>query len=74
MKEAIKELQTEVRSTFETLLLIFVTLKLTDLIDWSWWWVLSPLWIPACFAVVVILVYLIILLCLKRKNKYSVKS
>lgn len=22
---------------------IFVTLKLTDVIDWSWWWVLSPL-------------------------------
>jgi len=28
------------------LLIIFVVLKLTDLIDWSWWWVLSPLWIP----------------------------
>jgi len=27
-----------------TLLLIFITLKLTHLIDWSWWWVLSPLW------------------------------
>lgn len=69
MKEAIKELQTEVRSTFETLLLIFVTLKLTDLIDWSWWWVLSPLWIPACFAVVVILIYLIILYNIRRQKK-----
>lgn len=29
----------------EVLSLIFVTLKLTDFIDWSWWWVLSPLWI-----------------------------
>lgn len=26
------------------LTLIFVTLKLTDNIDWSWWWVLSPIW------------------------------
>lgn len=25
-------------------LVVFVTLKLTELIDWSWWWVLSPLW------------------------------
>jgi len=25
--------------------LIFITLKLTDNIDWSWWWVLSPFWI-----------------------------
>jgi Transmembrane Fragile-X-F protein len=28
------------------LLLLFVTLKLTDQIGWSWWWVLSPVWIP----------------------------
>jgi hypothetical protein len=28
------------------LTLIFITLKLTGYIAWSWWWVLSPLWIP----------------------------
>lgn len=28
------------------LLVLFVGLKLTDNIDWSWWWVTSPLWIP----------------------------
>lgn len=34
---------------FSTLLtLIFVTLKLTGNIDWSWWWVLSPIWITLC--------------------------
>lgn len=27
------------------LTVIFVVLKLTGLITWSWWWVLSPLWI-----------------------------
>lgn len=27
------------------LTVLFVGLKLTDYIDWSWWWVLSPLWI-----------------------------
>ena len=27
------------------LTLVFITLKLTNYIDWSWWWVLSPLWI-----------------------------
>lgn len=26
--------------------LIFLTLKLTNNIDWSWWWVTSPIWIP----------------------------
>ena len=28
------------------LLLAFIILKLTHVIDWSWWWVLSPLWLP----------------------------
>lgn len=22
----------------------FVVLKLTNVIDWSWWWVLAPFW------------------------------
>lgn len=29
------------------LTVLFVGLKLTDVIDWSWWWVLAPLWLPA---------------------------
>jgi hypothetical protein len=28
------------------LFLIFMTLKLTGFINWSWWWVTAPLWIP----------------------------
>lgn len=27
------------------LTLLFIGLKLTEYIDWSWWWVLSPIWI-----------------------------
>lgn len=23
---------------------VFVTLKLCDVIDWSWWWVTAPFW------------------------------
>ena len=26
------------------LFLLFLGLKLTDNIDWSWWWVTAPLW------------------------------
>ena len=29
------------------LFLIFLVLKLCNVIDWSWWWVTSPLWIGA---------------------------
>jgi hypothetical protein len=44
------------------LFLIFLILKLTNTIDWSWWWVTSPLWIPAgilliIFALLGILTY-----------------
>jgi hypothetical protein len=27
--------------------LVFLILKLTGVIDWSWWWVTSPLWLAA---------------------------
>jgi len=30
---------------------VLVTLRLTDVIRWSWWWVLSPLWIIALIVI-----------------------
>ena len=33
-------------SFLEVLLLVFIILKLCKIINWSWWWVLSPIWIP----------------------------
>lgn len=35
--------------------LLFITLKLTNHIDWSWWWVLSPFWISLILTVVLII-------------------
>lgn len=29
-----------------TLFIVFLVLKLTGVIQWSWWWVFSPIWIP----------------------------
>lgn len=26
------------------LFILFLALKLTDVIDWSWWWVTAPIW------------------------------
>jgi hypothetical protein len=34
---------------FGLLTIVFIALKLTEYINWSWWWVLSPIWIPAVF-------------------------
>jgi uncharacterized membrane protein YdjX (TVP38/TMEM64 family) len=35
--------------------LIFLTLKLTNNINWSWWWVTSPIWIPFSIFIVLFL-------------------
>lgn len=35
--------------------LLFITLKLTNHIDWSWWWVLAPFWISLILTVVLII-------------------
>ena len=42
------------------LTIAFVVLKLLGYIDWSWWWVLSPLWISFILATLVIIVVIII--------------
>lgn len=36
--------------------LAFIIMKLTKLIKWSWWWVLSPTWISAIFAFILIFI------------------
>ena len=42
------------------LTVLFIGLKLTNVINWSWWWVLSPLWIDfALIIVIIIVLYLI---------------
>lgn len=39
----------------ETLLLIFIVLKLAGLVAWSWWFVLSPIWFLLVLLAVAIL-------------------
>ncbi|MCJ8139584.1 hypothetical protein [Falsirhodobacter halotolerans] len=36
------------------LALLFIGLKLTGHITWSWWWVLAPLWAPVAFFLLVL--------------------
>ena len=36
------------------LFIVFLVLKLCGVIDWSWWWVTAPLWIP--FSIVLAIV------------------
>lgn len=46
------------------LALIFIALKLTGHVTWSWWWVLAPLWVP-CVLVGAVMIGLLV---------YSVKK
>ncbi|PAD72417.1 hypothetical protein [Paenibacillus campinasensis] len=39
--------------------IVFVTLKLTGVIDWSWWWVTLPFWGGLALALVIALISLI---------------
>lgn len=34
--------------------LVFITLKLCGIIDWEWWIVLSPIWVPIVLAFLVL--------------------
>ena len=48
-------------SVFPSLLaVLFIGLKLLKVIDWSWWWVLSPIWIPLILTVLIVLIAIII--------------
>ena len=46
--------------------LAFFFAKIFDKIDWSWWWVFSPLWIPLAFClglvVLAAIIYLFVML------------
>lgn len=42
------------------LTVLFVGLKLTGYITWSWFWVLSPIWIDIALAILIIIAVIII--------------
>ena len=51
-------------SVFRLLGVAFVVLKLTGVIDWSWWWVTLPFWGGLVIALIVLLLVLFVF------NKY----
>lgn len=42
--------------------IVFIVLKLTGVIAWSWWWVLAPFWIPVAIGLAVLLIIGVVLL------------
>ena len=51
------------------LTILFIALKLTHVIDWSWWWVLSPIWIPVAVVLGIVAIVAIVVLIMKGIKK-----
>ena len=49
---------------------IFIVLKLCGLIDWSWWWVMSPTWISIGILIVGFVVIVIARFFLDKRGRY----
>ena len=53
-------------SFFGILTVVFIVLKLTGVIGWSWLWVLGPIWIPTA---VVLIIYAVVYVAAYAKIK-----
>ena len=51
------------------LLVVFITLKLIGKIDWSWWWVLAPAWMPVGIVLVVLVIMVLVMVIMERLSK-----
>ena len=51
---------------FGLLAVLFIGLKLTGYITWSWWWVLSPIWGGLAIACVLLAILAVVALVLSR--------
>ena len=51
------------------LTIVFITLKLCNVIQWSWLWVLSPIWIPGALFIVGGLIFLAVCFLLDKRDE-----
>lgn len=55
---------------FGILALIFIGLKLAEVgvvATWSWWWVLSPLWLPLAVGLGVVIIFYLVALVVRGR-------
>jgi hypothetical protein len=50
---------------------LFIGLKLTGYITWSWFWVLSPIWISAIVVVVLVSLFLFLAASFERRTRWN---
>ena len=51
------------------LTIVFIVLKLTEVIDWSWVWVLSPTWISMVLTIILLVIFAIIEMISNKRYK-----
>lgn len=56
------------------LTVIFVVLKLVGVIDWSWWWIFSPLLIDIGLAVIILAIYAIYVVHDSKEYRFTSKK
>jgi len=49
--------------------LVFLILKLIHVIDWSWWWIFAPLWMPVAGFILIVVIGIIIALIVNKVIK-----
>ena len=52
----------------------FIVLKLVGCINWSWWWVLAPFWIPVCLGLLMILALIAIIMRAAHNAEKSIEA
>ena len=48
------------------LTILFIGLKLTHVINWSWWWVLSPIWISLLIVIAFLIIFLLFAIIIEK--------
>jgi hypothetical protein len=51
------------------LFIVFLILKLTNVIAWSWWWVTAPLWITISLNILIIISIALFQFIIHRKKR-----
>lgn len=49
---------------------LLLTLKLTGVVQWSWWWITLPVWLPMFFVVLATVAFCVFMLWPMGKGKY----
>lgn len=51
------------------LFVVFLVLKLTKVISWSWWWITAPLWVPVAIGLTIVIVFVAVIGCKADKHR-----